>query len=196
MIVWNNDLPLRIHSAKIPISSVEEPDMINLRIVTIIALALLITANCSCLRKSITDDIIEAAVITFMDAPVETYTETQARTVRPLEGAPSNLNYEDYLTTEERSVIESLEIYRNILKLQLVEGADQTIVEAVGTKITRAFAHACRDVGFLETQYLTEVRMYATVDDERDNFLIADISFANRNDRISVEEYSPSRSRN
>ncbi len=170
--------------------------MFHIRILVAIILVILVSANCGCLRKSITDDMIQAAVQIFIDAPEVEYTETQAMEIRPVEGVPSNLFYEHYLTAQERATIEDIQIYRNILKIQMVEGSDQGLVDKLGRKTTRAFAHACRDASYLETQYLTEIRIFATVNDERDNFLIADIAFANRNDRISVEEYNPSRSRN
>jgi hypothetical protein len=170
--------------------------MFHVRILAAIILVILVSTNCGCLRKSITDDIIEAGVQVFLDAPEVAYTETQARDIRQVEGAPSNLYFEHYLTTQERAAIEGIEIYRNILKIQMVEGSDQGLVDGLGRKVTRAFAHACRDASYLETQYLTEIRIFATIDEERDNFLIAEISFANRNDRIAVEEYNASRSRN
>lgn len=146
--------------------------MVNFRVLLVCAMSLVLVSGC--LQKSITDDQITNSVQGFLDTPPD----------------PSNANL---LTVEERAVVESFTIYKNIIKIQLVEGTERTYWEPAGKKVVRAFALACRAADVLEVQYLGELRVYAELEGSRSNFLIGDIRFENNGDRVYAEMYSISR---
>ena len=128
----------------------------------------------ACLRKSITEKQIAQAVQAYMDAPAD----------------PSDDNA---LTAEERAAIESFDVYRNKLKLQLAEGTDPEMREPVGKKMVRAFALACRGVGKFEVSYVVELYTRETIDNKKSNFLVGEIRFDNASERIYPEMYKPIR---
>jgi len=142
------------------------------------ALALFLIAvvalSTGCIRKSETERRIVEDFQTYLDSPYDTADENS-------------------LTAEERAVIEGFTVYRNILKIQLAQETEQTMVEPIAEKTITKFAFICRGYTYLETQYVGEIRMMAEVNDKVDNFLIAEITFQNRSDRTNLQEYNPSR---
>jgi len=165
------------------------------RLILTLALIIFVSTTSGCLTKSITDEQIEESFQVWLDTPfVIAATAIQWEEIRTVEGAPRNLKYQDYLQSNERAAIEEFTTYRNILKVQLVEGTPDDIWESVGSKCARAFALACRDSSFLEQTYVCELRIMAEVEDKRDNFLVGELSFSNRLERITPDLYSPSHS--
>lgn len=138
---------------------------------TLLVVAVLICIP-GCIRQTITDKQIAESVKAFLDAPPD----------------PSD---ENALTTEERAAIDSFEIYRSTLKLQLAEGTDMPIREPVGRKVVRAFALACRDAGKLEMAYVVQLYIREVVEDKKGNFLVGEIRFQNASERVYVEMYKP-----
>ena len=156
---------------------------------------IILIATSGCIQKSITDNMIEDAMQVFIDAPLEPpNSESQAEAKREVEGAPKNLTYGDYMIAEEQAAIEKFDVYRNKIKVQLVEGTEKSYWEQIGRKIVRAFAMACRDVHVFEVQYICELRIVTEDADGSFNALVGEIAFANNSERITPDLYNPSRS--
>ncbi len=168
--------------------------MLEIRRPLVILLIALMIAALGCIQKTITDKKIEASMQAYVDAPPEAPAgSSQAIQPRVIPGAPTHLNYEDYLTAEERATIESFEVYRNVIKVQLVQGTDKSYWETVGRKIVRAFAMACRDATYLDVTYTCELRIKAKDDEGEYNTKVGDIAFSNRSERIVPQLYNPTR---
>ena len=169
-----------------------------IRLVIAVFLIVLAASTGGCIQRTITDDQIDDAFQAWLDAPYEAYTdEIQGNVNRSVDGVPKNVRFRDYLTAEERATIEDdFTHYKNTVKIQLVEGTPHELWETVGAKCARAFAMACRDASSFEIQYICELRIYAEVDGSRDNFVVGELKFSNRLERITPDIYLPSRSRN
>ncbi len=132
----------------------------------------LILCTCGCLRKTLTDEAIIDAVQAYLDTPPD----------------PAG---ENLLTAEEHAVIQGFQIYRNIIKVQLVDDTEQPFWRPVGKKLARVFGLACREAGQYEHQYLVELRVRTEVDGRVGNFKIADVTFDNQSEQVIVELYNP-----
>lgn len=146
----------------------------------LVSLILLCTAvsflSFGCVKKTITDERIIAAVQAFLDAPPD----------------PAN---ENALTAEERAAIESFEVFKNTCKVQLVEGTPDNMWEQIGRKIVKVFAQANRDAGVLEVSYYVELYIMAEFENKKENFKVASIRLENASDRVYPELFSPTRRR-
>jgi len=168
--------------------------MLKIRRPPAIILIALMIAALGCIQKTITDKKIEASMQVYLDAPPEAPAgSSQAKQSRVVPGAPTHLNYEDYLSAEERATIESFQVYRNVIKVQLVLGTDKSYWETVGRKVVRAFAMACRDATFLDITYTCELRIKAKDEKGEYNTKVGDIALSNRSERIVPQLYNPTR---
>jgi hypothetical protein len=146
------------------------------RQVLVLLLVGLVVLSAGCLRKTITDRQIEEKVKAFIDSSPDASDENS-------------------LTAEEKASVERFNIVRNTIKVQLVEGTDQAMWSPIGSKMTRAFAVACREARKFQPSYYCELWIVAQVEGKSDNFQVAEVTFNNQSERINVELYSPSRRR-
>ncbi len=140
------------------------------------ALLSLILCTCGCLKKSLTDEMLMEEMQAFIDTPPD----------------PNN---EKLLTVEERAIIEGIEIFHNILKVQLVPDSVSEYRKPIAGKMVEHFGRTARDLEMLNPVYYLELRVSIVVDGERSNFHIADARFENMSERVYVEEYAETRSR-
>ena len=140
-----------------------------------LALCIAILFSAGCIQKTITDKVILDDIDLFLATPPD----------------PSN---PDLLTAEERSAVESYEVYREKIKIHLVQGSDEQLWKSIGSKMVKRFAVACRNASVLEVEYLAQ--MYIVAEDNKGEFkaLVGDINFENNSDRVRVEMYKPLRS--
>jgi hypothetical protein len=131
----------------------------------------LVGMTCGCLRSSFTDKKIAETIQLFLDSGPD----------------PSD---EHALTVEERAVIESFVIYRNTLKIKLVDGTEQPFWTPVGLKTTRVFAYACRDADFLNNAYYGDLYLNVEIDDDIKKVLVGRFTFNNSSERIETELFS------
>ncbi len=107
---------------------------------------------------------------------------------------PPDPDNEKLLTSEERAIIEDIDIYRNIIKVQLVPDSAQEHRKPIAGKMVEHFGRTARDLEVLYPVYYLELRVSLEVDGERSNFHIADARFENMSERVIVEEYAETRS--
>jgi len=151
--------------------------MFKLRYALILLIIAVLLTNFGCLRKTITDKKIEESVQEYLNAPPD----------------PSD---EFSLTAEERAAVEDFTVFHDKIKVQLKRDTPQPMWEQIGKKMVRAFAMACRDASQYETNYYGQLRIEAEVEGQEGNFLVGEFRFQNASERIFVDLYSPSRSRN
>jgi len=136
----------------------------------------IVIITCGCLKKSITDERVIARVNEFLAAP---YNPSDQYSLKP----------------EERAAIKGFEVYRNEIKITLVDDTPQEMWEPVGRKVTRAFGTANREFGLLDPFFNGVLLVSWVVDGKRDNFKVGDFKMQNSSDRITPSLYLPTRSK-
>jgi hypothetical protein len=133
-----------------------------------LALALI---SSGCLKKTLTDERMMQAVQTFLDTPPDA----------------SNSN-PDLLTVEERAGVQSFEVYRNTVKVYLVEGTAETLWAPIGRKIVKVFAKANRDEKLLADSYYAELYIPGEFEGKHyDRLIIGTVRLQNASDRTYPE---------
>jgi len=146
--------------------------MFKYRYLVILLPAVILLSVVGCTKQTITDKAIIDNITAWMDQPQD----------------PSD---EWTLAPEERAAVESFEVYRNTLKLQLVTETNHDIWEPIGKKFAHQFAMASRELSYHEAKYNVELYIMVTVDDETFNGKAGVIAFDNASERLIVELMNP-----
>jgi hypothetical protein len=151
----------------------EENMMNKYRLVLILWFLCIAVIFNGCIQKTITDQRLIDAMQAYLDS------------------APDPTN-DALLTPEERATVTTFEIYKNIIKVHLVEGTPTTMWDPVGRKIVKIFAKANRDVSILNDSYYVELFIPGMLNDQHhDNLYIGNMRLQNASDRVFPELGNP-----
>jgi hypothetical protein len=146
--------------------------MFKFRNVIILVLLGLVITSMGCVKKTITDDRVLAAVQAFVAAEPDATNEKS-------------------LTAEEKAAIKSVEVYKNTVKVFLGDDTPEALWEPIGRKVVKTFGQAERDAGMLEVAYNAELHMMATFQGKKQSFKVGDFRLENASDRVFPQLYNP-----